>query len=65
MKIFLAHASEDRNIADSVAFSLRARGHIVFLDRDDLPPGASYDQRIERAISGSDIFSFSSVPTRL
>jgi hypothetical protein len=58
MKIFLAHASEDRTTADSVAFSLRSRGHRVFLDRDDLPPGASYDQRIERAIKGSGIFIF-------
>jgi hypothetical protein len=58
MKIFLCHASEDKATADSIAFSLRARGHQVFLDRDKLPAGASYDQQIERAVKASDIFIF-------
>jgi len=43
MKIFLSYASEDKAIAEQIAFSLRSRGHLVFLDRDDLPPGQSYD----------------------
>jgi hypothetical protein len=58
MNIFLAYASLDKTTAESVAFSLRSRGHKVFLDRDDLPPGRSYDQQIERAIKGCDIFVF-------
>jgi TIR domain/VHL beta domain len=58
MKIFLAYASPDKATAESVAFSLRGRGHKVFLDRDDLPPGGSFDQQIERAIKGCDIFVF-------
>jgi len=58
MRIFLSHANEDKAVAESIAFSLRNRGHEVFLDRDDLPPGASYDQRIERAVKDSEIFIF-------
>jgi hypothetical protein len=38
--------------------SLRSRGYEVFLDRDDLPAGESYDRQIESAINDSDIFLF-------
>ncbi len=58
MRIFLSHASEDKPAAESLAFSLRNRGHKVFLDRDDLPPGESYDKQIELAVRDSDLFIF-------
>ena len=58
MKIFLSYASQDQAIAEAVAFSLRSRQYEVFLDRYDLPPGESYDQRIERAVDDSEIFIF-------
>ena len=58
MKIFLSYASQDQAIAEAVAFLLRSRQYEVFLDRDDLPPGESYDQRIERAVDDSEIFIF-------
>jgi hypothetical protein len=58
MKIFICYASEDRAAAESIAFSLRGRGHEVFLDRDDLPAGENYDQQIERAIKDTEIFVF-------
>lgn len=58
MKIFLSYSHEARSKAEPVAFSLRARGHKVFLDKDDLPPGNSYEEQIESAIEGSDIFVF-------
>lgn len=58
MRIFLSHASEDKPAAESIAFSLRNRGHKVFLDRDDLPPGESYDKQIELAVKQSDVFIF-------
>jgi TIR domain len=45
-------------LAESIAFSLRSRGYTVFLDRDDLPAGESFDQQIERAVKDSDIFIF-------
>jgi hypothetical protein len=58
MKIFLCHATEDKPTAESIAFSLRSRGHKVFLDRDDLPTGKSFDQRIQHAVNRSDAFVF-------
>lgn len=58
MRIFLSHASDDKHAAESLAFSLRNRGHSVFLDRDDLPPGETYDKQIELAVRDSDLFIF-------
>jgi hypothetical protein len=58
MKIFITHASEDKKVAESITFSLRSRGYTVFLDRDDLPPGESFDQQIRNAVQDSDIFVF-------
>jgi hypothetical protein len=58
MNIFLAYASQDKADAESIAFSLRGRGYTVFLDRDDLPLGQTFDQQIERAIGNSEIFIF-------
>jgi TIR domain len=58
MNIFLSHASQDKVLAESIAFSLRSRGYTVFLDRDNLPAGESFDQQIERAVKDSEIFIF-------
>ncbi|MEZ5926754.1 MAG: toll/interleukin-1 receptor domain-containing protein [Hyphomicrobiaceae bacterium] len=58
MQIFLSYASEDKDVAEPIAFSLRARGHSVFLDRDDLPAGGEYDRRIEAAVGQSGLFVF-------
>jgi TIR domain/VHL beta domain len=53
MDIFLSYASPDK-----IALSLRSRGHQVFLDRDDLPAGQSYDEQIAQAVKKSQIFVF-------
>ena len=58
MQIFLSYAAEDRDLAEPVAFALRARGHKVFFDRDDLPAGGEYDMRIEKAVDQSALFVF-------
>jgi hypothetical protein len=58
MQIFLTYASEQKATAEAIAFSLRSRGHKVFLDKDDLPPGQSYDEQIETAIANSDYLLF-------
>jgi formylglycine-generating enzyme required for sulfatase activity len=58
MKIFLSYASEDRPVAQAIQLALRAQGHDVFFDRDDLPPGEEYHARIRRAIGRSDLFVF-------
>jgi hypothetical protein len=62
MKIFLSYASEDKAIAEPIIFSLRGRGHEVFLDRDNLPPSGSYDQQTESAVNDAET---TSVPTPL
>ena len=58
MKIFLSYASEDRKPAEELAVSLRDRGHTVFLDRDDLPPGNTYNEKIRSEILKSQLFIF-------
>jgi hypothetical protein len=58
MKVFLTYASEQKAIAEAAAFSLRSRGYDVFLDKDDLPPGRSYDEQIEMGIKASDYLVF-------
>ena len=58
MRLFLSHASEQRPDADRLAIALRARGHTVFLDSDDLPAGGDYQSRIEQAIASCDLFCF-------
>jgi hypothetical protein len=58
MQIFLSYSSEHRETAEPIALALRTRGHDVFFDRDDLPPGQSYDDQIEAAIKRSDVFIF-------
>jgi hypothetical protein len=62
MRIFLSYASENKSAAEPIAFSLRNRGHQVFFDRDDLPDGDSYDDRIQTAIDQSDLFIFLITP---
>lgn len=58
VQIFLSYASEQKAQAEAIAFSLRSRGHKVFLDEDDLPPGKSYNEQIEIAIANSDYLLF-------
>jgi hypothetical protein len=58
LQIFLSYASEDKDVAEPIAFSLRARSHKVFFDRDDLPPGGEYDMRIQTAVERSALFIF-------
>jgi hypothetical protein len=58
MRIFMSYASEQKTAAEAIAFSLRNRGNQVFLDRDDLPEGTSYDAKIEKAVSASDLLIF-------
>ncbi len=65
MKIFLSYASEVHDRAESVNATLLAAGHDVFFDRDDLPPGLNYDERIRAEIEGSDLFVFLISPAAL
>ena len=58
MKVFLSYASEDRALAEQIHFTLRGQGHDVFFDREDLPPGEEFNDRIRHGIEGSDLFVF-------
>ena len=62
MYAFISYANEQRSTAEAIALSLRSRGHKVFFDRDDLPAGSTYDQRIEAAIQRVDILIFLIAP---
>jgi TIR domain len=56
--VFISYSSEHKDVADRVALSLRGRGYQVFLDRDDLPPGGSFDEQIQKAVASSSAFVF-------
>jgi len=58
MRIFISFASEDWSIAEQVQLKLSGEGHEVFLDRDSLPPGESFDARIRAEIARSDLMVF-------
>ena len=58
MQIFLSYAHEQKAEAEPIAIALHARGHDVFFDRDDLPSGTEYNERIENAIKASDLMVF-------
>ena len=58
MRIFVSFASEQEALAEPVAFALRSRGHSVFFSHDDLPPGGSFDEKVEKAITDSDVLVF-------
>jgi hypothetical protein len=58
MKIFLAHASEQDEIARSIEIALRGEGHSVFFARSVLASGETYNHHIREAIARSDLFVF-------
>ncbi|MBI1188903.1 MAG: TIR domain-containing protein [Alphaproteobacteria bacterium] len=62
MRIFVSYPSERRPQAESIAFALRDAGHTVFLDKDDLPPGKTYDDQIRNAIKKSELVVFLMAP---
>lgn len=58
MHIFISYASEQFETAKRLELGLQTSGHRVFFDRDALPAGASFDERIRKAVNNSDIFLF-------
>jgi hypothetical protein len=58
MHIFLSYASEQKNVAEQLAFGLRNSGHDVFFDRADLPAAGDYNARIRAAIDDSELFVY-------
>jgi tetratricopeptide (TPR) repeat protein len=58
VRIFLSHASEQADVAETVGVALQAEEHTVFRDRSTLPSGEGYNDRIREAIADSDLFIF-------
>ena len=58
MRVFLSYASQDRALARSIELALREHNYNVFFDRDDLPPGEEFNNRIRRAIEQADLVIF-------
>ena len=58
MKVFLSYASDQNGLAIRIAHGLVQEGDVVFFDRESLPVGDGYHQRIRDAITGSDVFVF-------
>ncbi len=58
MRIFLSYASQDREAARAIELGLREQGHDVFFDRDDLPAGQEFHNRIRAALEESDLVVF-------
>ncbi len=57
-RIFISYASEDADIAEALGFSLRSLGHTVFVDRDSLDKGHSYDRSLNSELRKSDAICF-------
>lgn len=62
MKIFLSYPSAQRDTAESVNYELQTEGHEVFFDKDELPAGQSYNEKIRSGIETSDLFVFMITP---
>src|SRR5436305_1223299 len=65
MNIFLSYASEDRALAEQIYLALIGNGYKVFFDRESLPPGGDYHERIKSAVNRSDRFVFLISPDSL
>ena len=54
LRIFISYSSEHRPLADEIAQTLKNEGHDVFFDKDSLPPGEEYNERIRSALRLAD-----------
>lgn len=65
MRIFLSYSSTERPLAERIYEALEAEGHVVFFDREALPPGEAYDQRIRDAVQACQVFVFLVCPAAI
>ncbi|MEM0980406.1 MAG: SUMF1/EgtB/PvdO family nonheme iron enzyme [Cyanobacteria bacterium P01_H01_bin.58] len=56
IRIFLAHASEDKEAVTHLYQRLKERGFAPWLDKVDLLPGQNWRAEIPKAIKASDVF---------
>ena len=54
MRVFLCHASEDKQLVEPIGSELSKKGYDIWIDKWSLVPGDSLIGKIEEAISGSD-----------
>lgn len=62
MRIFLSYSSAQRPLAERINHQLQSEGHEVFFDREDLPAGETYGDRIRQAVERCDVFIFLVAP---
>ncbi len=62
MQIFISYASEDHKIAEQIHLALTGAGHDTFFDKDSLPVGQGFHNRIRQAVECSDAFVFLASP---
>lgn len=56
VRIFLAHANEDKGAVTDLYNRLKAKGFNPWMDEEDLVPGQNWRSEIPKAIKTSDIF---------
>jgi hypothetical protein len=57
-RIFISYSSEHHPMAEELAQTLKNEGHDVFFDKDSLPPGQEYNERIRSALRLADCCIF-------
>ena len=54
--VFISYVREDAQSVDSLCDSLRENGVKIWIDRNDIPPGARWKKAIRKAINEGDFF---------
>jgi hypothetical protein len=58
VRVFLSYASAQRPLAERINYLLQSEDHSVFFDREDLPAGDTYGERIRSAVEDCQVFIF-------
>ena len=54
LRVFISYSSEQHETAEEIAQALKNLGHFVFVDKESLPVGKDYNERIRKAIQVAD-----------
>jgi uncharacterized protein YjbI with pentapeptide repeats len=54
--VFIAYVRENRDVVDRLANELRDKGVIIWLDHNNIEPGARWRESIKKAIQGGSFF---------
>ena len=58
MMLFISHASSDDAFVNRLTDDLKAKNVMTWVDHQDIPAGAAWDQAIETAINNCDVLLF-------